>query len=88
MNYNYTLDDFLQYYDNEEPEIEPEDPNKVITFSDGEKLNLTKFRGIATRENFILKYGHRIADKWWQEKVLKVKWNIFFEGLENTNLGG
>jgi hypothetical protein len=78
------LSDFLEC----EIEEEEVDPNKVITFSDGEELNLTKFRGIATRENFILKYGSQIADKWWKEKVIKVKWNIYFEGLENTNLGG
>ncbi len=87
MNFNYTLEDFLNVPE-ELLEKEPEDPNKVIYFHNGEKLNLTKFRGIATHENLVLKYGPRIADKWWNEKVLKVKWHIYFEGLENTNLGG
>lgn len=77
----------LSNFTHEEEEEEPL-PEKVMAFSDGQLFDFREFPHLITYETLAAEYSKSFADEWWNDKVLKVKWNIKFEGLEKTNLGG
>lgn len=59
-------------------EEEEEVQENKISFANGESIEMDDFDGIATYENILFQCGKRLADKYWEEKIIKIKWNIFF----------
>lgn len=53
-------------------------PKGVLEFSDGELKDFRDFPYVFTYETIDDIYGKEFADKWWNDKVLKLKWIMDF----------